>query len=259
MNSSVADYNLWESTVRRSLLVLAVTVFSVTAMIQPAGATHTWGNYHWARTSNPFTLTLGDNMSSAWDPYLQMASDDWSADIAGNPVNTRVAAGMTTPRKCRAVTGRIEVCNAAYGNNGWLGVANVWLSSGGHITKATTKMNDTYYNTTKYNTPTWRAAVVCQELGHTFGLDHQDESGADFHTCMDYASNPDADNMHPNTHDYEQLTMIYSHFDSTSTIGSAAASAGRSPVADSHRAGRSKFVTRYADGSMKIRFVVWVK
>jgi hypothetical protein len=27
------------------------------------------GNYHWARTSNPFTLKLGDNVSSAWDSY----------------------------------------------------------------------------------------------------------------------------------------------------------------------------------------------
>jgi len=39
---------------------------------------------------------------------------------------------------------------------------------------------------------------MCQEIGHIWGLGHQDESGADFHTCMDYATNPDADNMHPN-------------------------------------------------------------
>ncbi len=44
-------------------------------------------------------------------------------------------------------------------------------------------------------TPTWRAvlqssrpaACPLPEVGHTFGLDHQDESGADLDTCMDYA------------------------------------------------------------------------
>jgi hypothetical protein len=29
----------------------------------------------------------------------------------------------------------------------------------------------------------WRADVVCQETGHSIGLDHQDTSGANFHTC----------------------------------------------------------------------------
>jgi hypothetical protein len=33
-------------------------------------ADHSWGGYHWARTSNPFTLKVGDNVSSAWDTYL---------------------------------------------------------------------------------------------------------------------------------------------------------------------------------------------
>src|SRR5438094_52420 len=44
-------------------LVLAVGISS-------ANANHSWGGYHWARTANPFTLTLGDNLSSTWDPYL---------------------------------------------------------------------------------------------------------------------------------------------------------------------------------------------
>jgi hypothetical protein len=39
---------------------------------------HSWGGYHWARTANPFTLKLGDNVSSGWDTYLAMASIDWS-------------------------------------------------------------------------------------------------------------------------------------------------------------------------------------
>ena len=85
-------------------------------------------------------------------------------------------------------------------------------------------MNDTYFNTAQDNTPAWRNLVVCQEVGHTFGLDHQDEnfSNPNLGTCMDYTNNP-ATNQHPNAHDYEELETIDAHFDSTTTVGAAVA------------------------------------
>ena len=46
----------------------------------------------------------------------------------------------------------MEVCNATYGNTGWLGVAQIW-TSGSHIVQDTGKLNDTYFNTAKYNKP----------------------------------------------------------------------------------------------------------
>ncbi len=60
---------------------------------------------------------------------------------------------------------------------------------------------------------------MCQEVGHTLGLDHQDE---DFYneslgTCMDYAVDP-TPNQHPNQHDYDMLADIYAHLDSTTTV-----------------------------------------
>ena len=165
---------------------------------------------------------------------------------------------MPAPKKCSPSAGRVEVCNAAYGYRGWLGVAQVWVSSG-HITQATTKMNDSYYAPgSRYDTPVWRAAVMCQEIGHAWGLDHQDESGADFHTCMDYASNPDADNTHPNTHDYEELALIYSHFDSSTTIG-LSAQPGAAPYKVTRKDGQrtSRIVEHFADGSKKATFIYW--
>ena len=62
---------------------------------------------------------------------------------------------------------------------------------------------------------------MCQEVGHTFGLDHQDE---DFYntplgTCMDYSADPTL-NQHPNQHDYDELGIIYSHLDSFTTLSS---------------------------------------
>lgn len=227
------------------------------AFVSPAAASHSWNGYHWARTSNPFTIKVGDNVTAAWDNSLRTAASDWSADTAGNPLNAAVVTGTATSKRCRPTAGRVEVCNAAYGNNGWLGVAQVWVS-GGHITQGTAKMNDTYFSTAKYNTPIWRAHVMCQEIGHTWGLDHQDESGADFHTCMDYSSSPDADNMHPNYHDYQELALIYSHADSTSTIGRPATQ-GTVRTIGHVRIDRSTKVTRFSDGSIKITFIYWRK
>lgn len=56
---------------------------------------------------------------------------------------------------------------------------------------------------------------MCQEIGHAFGLDHQDENfnNANLGTCMDYTNNPNS-NQHPNAHDYEELGIIYNHLDS---------------------------------------------
>jgi hypothetical protein len=200
------------------LLSTVLVCFGFGAFFSVAHADHSWGPYHWARTDNPFTLKLGDNVSSEWDAYLATASSDWSAS---NVLDTTIVGGGTRPKNCRPTGGRVEVCNAQYGNNGWLGLAQIW-TSGGHITQAVTKLNDNYFNTVKYNTPEWRRLVMCQEIGHTFGLDHQDEnfSNVNLDSCMDYTSNP-AGNEHPNNHDFAQLETIYKHTDSTTSASQA--------------------------------------
>jgi hypothetical protein len=214
-------------TSRKRLLLAFFVTFVFVALTAVTSANHSWGNYHWARTSNPFTLQVGDNVNSTWDPYLDEAISDWTASSVLNLVKV---AGGTRARQCKATSGRIEACNASYGNNGWLGIAQIWIS-GSHITQAITKVNDTYFNTAQYNTPAWRRLVMCQEIAHDFGLDHQDENfnNANLGSCMDYtndpdggaggASNNDPSNEHPNSHDYNQLATIYGHTDSSSTVG----------------------------------------
>jgi hypothetical protein len=198
--------------------LLPVTVVAALVVPSAASANHSWGGYHWARTSNPFTLMVGDNVSGAWDSYLGTTSADWSVSTV---VDMSIVAGATKPRPCKATSGRVEVCNAAYGGTGWLGVAQIWVS-GSHITQGTVKVNDTYFNTASYNTPAWRNLVMCQEVGHTLGLDHQDEdfNDANLGTCMDYTADPES-NQHPNQHDYDELESIYAHLDSTTTLSSA--------------------------------------
>lgn len=193
------------------VVVLFVSLFVVSAL-----ANHSWGLYHWGRTVNPFTLKLGDNISSAWDGYLVTSSNDWSQSSV---LDTTIVFGNTSPRTCKPTAGRVEVCNNKYGKNGWLGVASIWINSSGHITQGTVKMNDSYFNAAPYNTSVWKNSVMCQEVGHTFGLDHQDENFGNLPlgSCMDYSSDPTL-NQHPNQHDYEQLETIYGHLDLTNTI-----------------------------------------
>ena len=266
-----------------------------------AQAHHSWGGYHWARTANPFTLQLGDNVSDAWDSYLRAASgpaqpypadpsptftstNDWSVSSV---MDTTVVPGddLADPKKCSAQSGRVEVCNAKYGNNGWLGLAQIWLS-GKHIVKGTTKMNDTYFNTAKYNKPAWRHLVMCQEVGHTFGLDHQDEnfSNTNLGTCMDYTNDPSGasgtngtlSNEQPNQGDYDELLCVYDpasngvtlsttthsctgtgHLDTTTTVGSASAT---SPLPAAAKQGT---FNSQADWGRKIRdsgkLELWVR
>jgi hypothetical protein len=182
-------------------------------------ASHSWGGYHWARTANPFTLKVGDNVSAAWDSYLNTALSDWSGS---NVLNLTKVAGTAKPRTCKPTAGRIEVCDAAYGFNGWLGIAQIWITGGEHITQAVTKLNNSYFNTATYDTPDWRQMVICQEVGHDFGLDHQDENfnNENLGSCMDYTSDPST-NTHPNWHDYEELETIYQHLDTTTTVGAS--------------------------------------
>jgi hypothetical protein len=209
--------------------VIAAAMGSATLLVGgPLLAHHAWSTYHWSRSGAQIAPPVGDNVSSQWDSYLQTAVADWNRSIY---IQSPLVAGQSNPRNCRANAGRIEVCNRTYGNNGWLGIAQIWLS-GGHIVQGVTKLNDTYFNTAQYNTPAWRAAVTCQEIGHDYGLGHQDE---DFSTdattsCMEYTSVP-AGNGQPDAHDYEELERIYSHaHSSASTPAAANAEGGNSPA-----------------------------
>ena len=95
--------------------VAAAAVLLSTMAGTSAQADHAWGGYHWARSANPFTLQLGDNVNSTWDGSLALASNDWTASTV---LDTVVVTGTVRPKNCRAKVGRVEVCNAAYGNNG---------------------------------------------------------------------------------------------------------------------------------------------
>src|SRR6266508_6987627 len=113
------------SSRRRRLFLAAACAVAFVALTAVTSANHSWNGYHWARQSNPFTLKLGDNVSSTWDPILATTSADWSLSTV---LNTTIVAGQGKGN-CRPTTGRVEVCDKTYGYNGWLGQAQIWLSN----------------------------------------------------------------------------------------------------------------------------------
>ena len=201
--------------IRKTLLLLSgAALISISAQ-----ADHSWGPYHWARTTSSFDLTIVNSTTSDWDSHVDLAvsgnKEGWSSSTVLNMVqDLNGDTDKRTRRHCPAPSGKVRICNLAYGYNGWLGVAGIYIDTNGHIEAAYTKLNDSYLsNGGYYSTYEWRQSVTCQELGHNVGLDHQDEDfdNGSLYTCMDYQDPP---YEYPNQHDYDQLETIYSHTNS---------------------------------------------
>jgi len=241
--------------------ILKIAAFAAAAglLATPVIASHSSG-YHWKRTATQISPPVGDNVSAAWDAYLQTAVGDWNLSTV---IQSPLVAGGTSPRTCKPIAGTIQVCNYAYGQTGWLSLASIWLS-GGHVSQATIKLNDTYLNVAPYNTPSWRAALICRELGRVYGLAPRDQDLSTDSTgsCMDYTSAP-AGNEHPDQHDYDQLLAIYNHVDSAASLpasqdstGNTAAEWGRATGRDAQ--GRANVFERdLGSGSRVVTRVTW--
>ncbi len=248
--------------------------------IKRVPASHTWGTYHWARTTPQFTLKLGDNLTTSfWRAHLAQASSDWnSPDLFGassTPILTAIVLGKSAQKRCAAVIGTTQICNSKYGNNGWLGLATINIINGDHITQGTAKMNDTYFSMPKYNNPNERQHVMCQEIAHTFGLDHQSVDGGSLNTCMDYFSNTGTNatntaSTRPNSHDFEMLNAIYTNLDTTTTVSPMTVATSTSEISDDPESwgrfmsekskGRSAYYEKMnQDGSKTITHIYWTE
>lgn len=207
----------------RKGFVRATILIGVLAMAVPVFAEHAWGNYHWGRTTTSFNLLVVDSVTAEWQYAFDQSLAKWSISPKFDNVVGAVDEGSRTRKRCPMVSGQMRVCNAAYGQNGWLGLASINITSAGHITQGTAKVNDSY---------DWYFAsyegednhVMCQEIGHVYGLGHTTEDGSSQSTCMDYSNS--LQSQWPNTHDYQQLDIIYGHTDSVDTYDTGGSSGG---------------------------------
>jgi len=205
---------------RHRFLVLALVLTLLVSV--PLFASHGWTNYHWPRSTAEASIKIYRSLTvttySNWPDHLQKAvygdpSNPNSANRRGWNDSTVLALSIvssatdsTTRYNCSPSTGTIRVCNYGYGSNGWAGLAQVWPDASGHIQRANTKVNDTYLGSGANNP--WRRHVMCQEVGHDFGLGHTSENGSSQNTCMDYyrnTSSTDWTSTGPNQHDFDQL------------------------------------------------------
>ncbi|MBI3650410.1 MAG: hypothetical protein HY231_05115 [Acidobacteria bacterium] len=103
-------------------------------------------------------------------------------------------------------TPKLRLYYGAYGQNGWLGLASLTSISSCHVNSANAKINDTYMRDTARYSQTAVNHVACQEVGHTFGLNHN-RTQSD--TCMNDTILTAGNQI--NQHDRDQLNSIYAH------------------------------------------------
>ncbi len=272
----------------KALHRVALGMSAAAIALVPASANHRWNGYHWATTGHGLDATVVRSITPSWDSAVNGAIGDWAKSKRLSLTPADGDTGDVDRKQCNPIAGKVRVCNAAYGRRQWIGLATIWISDGTHIVQAVTQLNDSYFDMAFYNTPAWRSAVACQEIGHDWGLDHQDENfdNVNLGTCMDYSRNPAGgvyngfdygpSNEHPNAHDYDELVIIYDHDDgfttasatnfglrqlgqrplSTEPAGVSPAEWGRAIRTDS--LGRPNvFVKALGGGQRKITHVLW--
>ena len=100
----------------------------------------------------------------------------------------------------------VNAYNGYYGSTGWLGIAEIRGSSGCTVLNGRSRLNQTYLDNGSDNgsySRTNKKHVACQEVGHLFGLHHNQSSST---TCMNdrILSAP-----YPNSHDQSMINSIY--------------------------------------------------
>jgi hypothetical protein len=177
------------------ILLLAATLLTATTV---SFADHSWANYHWQDGNLSPTVLNKSVPTDVFD--VPLAVQEW-ADLS-TPLQPVMASGGS---------GDVEVIMKRMNAN-WLGVARIWVDGDGHIQKGRVELNRIYLNS--LTAVEWDH-VLCQELGHIWGLGHNPDGaagGTPDDTCMNgsqYLGQYPA----PNLHDAAQLNAIYDHTD----------------------------------------------
>ncbi|HLG14066.1 MAG TPA: hypothetical protein VJH03_05980 [Blastocatellia bacterium] len=190
--------------IRRNKLFPVAVMFAVGLVVGTSFvyASHAWRcrgkiAYHWAsRTvgfASPVEETANNSVARNPQDYVSAFNGSTSSQVWDSP-NTVINLVSGTS---------LRLYYDSYGLNGWLGLATIFPSNC-VIGNASSKLNDSYLRDTARYSQTNVDHVSCQEVGHTFGLNHNRNAND---TCMNdtvlTAGN------HINQHDKDQLATIY--------------------------------------------------
>jgi hypothetical protein len=121
------------------------------------------------------TMLVGNAaQAKRWGCWIQADRNVRIRNTASNATQAVADWNNLTILNLGAVSSGEEtyVFNANSGNTGWGGLASITNYSGCTILRATAQLN-TYYSWTSNAA----RGVHCQEVGHTFGLDHSNDGG----------------------------------------------------------------------------------
>ncbi len=169
---------------------------------------------HWPSQTRPVKISIDDQLSPVYSQFIPRALRDWN----------QAAPIVVTQDGSDSI--KVSIQNCDFGETGWVGVTQVNLN-GNKIISAPVYINDHWMKTASYNNHIQQQYVVSHELGHSFGLDHQDVEFCNPNTgsVMDYAysivggtQNCDGQsvnfgisNEHPNPNDIKALTDAYAN------------------------------------------------
>jgi hypothetical protein len=150
---------------------------------------HGWNSYHWR--------------SDRLNPAVKDRTSDTLYDV---PAEVAEWSGLETPIQPAMAGRKGNITIKESSNIFWLGMARIFIDDEGHITRGEVQLNTRLL--AGYG-PAAAEHVLCQELGHVLGLDHQRDASD---SCMnDQLKLGDATS--PNSHDVEELWAIYDHAD----------------------------------------------
>jgi len=168
-------------------------------------------DYGWKiKSGEGLELSIANALTADWHGFFDKAVEDWNKSLD----MTLQSSVVTVDPDCIPESGIMKVCNNDYGDVGWKGINEI-LTQGNTIVASVAKMNEYYVGqfvqpSGNTNIEDERQYTMCHEIGHGFGLPHQDEdfTNKDLNSCMDYSMRPEA-NLIPNEQDFISLNTLY--------------------------------------------------